>query len=380
MMKLSWVVLVMAVGLSGFTLVASAAGTKTTGEKVVRLHDPLEALAMDGRRVAYDVSSDLSKNPNRVLVWNLSTGRTTKVSGRQTGGADGVTGGHVSQLAIAGTQVSWLVQSASNEEEDDDLYSSSLLKPRERHVAGEVRSSSGCGAGATGPQACVGTWLGGLVGSGNRILVNRWMTDTTGAITKGGLYALDGTRLQPFATGAEAVEAVAADSNRVAVLQWQWAKPATTIHVYSSTRRSLFSVTPAGQPKGVVLSGHNLIVLEPKGKLALYDARTGLLRKTFTLHGNPHYLQALAVQGNIAVYSTPVRYYAGRDAPSESAIRALNLSTGKDRPLGRLPQQITLASIDSTGVVYTNDLWTAKNGYRDELVFLPFKHVAAAVS
>ena len=356
------------------------ASSSAGGMKVVRLHDPLEALAMEGGRVAYDVSSDLSKLPNRVLVWNVGTGKTTKVSGRETGGADGVTGGGVPQLAIAGTRVAWLIQSTSNEESDDDLYTSSLLSPKERHVAGEVRSGNQCGAGRGGYQpACAGTWLGGVVGSGNRILVNRWTTDTTGAVSNAGLYELNGTKFgPPVVTGSAGVEAVAADSKRVAVLQWRWIPGERTIHLYSSSGRPLVSVTPNGQPEAIALSGRNLVVLEHDGKLADYDARTGSLRRTFALHGSPNQ-QVLAVQGNVAVYSTPVRYYPGRDAPSVSGIRAIDLTNGRTRLVGRLPGQITLARIDSTGLVYTNDNWTTHHGYVVQLVFVPFEQVAAAV-
>jgi hypothetical protein len=91
----------------------------------------------------------------------------------------------------------------------------------------------------------------------------------------------------------------------------------------------------------------------------------------------------IAVQGSIAVYSTPARFTKNTDGESivsESAIRALNLSTGKDRPIGRLPGQINLTRIDSTGLVYTNNNWTDKHGYQNKLVVVPFKQLAAAIS
>jgi hypothetical protein len=159
--------------------------------------------------------------------------------------------------------------------------------------------------------------------------------------------------------------------------------PDGTIGLYSTAGKPLAELTPSAQAKRVALSGRNLVVLEPHGKLVLYDANTGSLKKTFSLHGNPDLLlgQALAVQGNIAVYSTPARFSKNTDGESivsESAIRALNLSNGKDRPVGRLPGQINLSRIDSTGLVYTNNNWTDRNGYENKLVFVPFKQVAAA--
>lgn len=346
--------------------VTDRGSTSASGGKILQLHAPLVALAMDGSHIAYVA--------NRVFVWNLGTGKTTQVSGRQADGGRGVT-----QLAIAGARVAWLSQSGGNEESDQDLYASSLLSPKARHVLGVVRSGNQCGAGRGGyAPACAGTWLGGVVGSGKRILVNRWTTDTTGAISNAGLYALKVTTLEPVARGSETVQAVAADSRRAAVLQWRWLPNEKTIHVYSATGRPLVSMTPSRQPEAIALSGRNLVVLTHNGKLFHYDARTGSLGKIFTPHGSPNQ-QVLAVHGNIAVYSTPV-HYSGSGPIVRSAIRALNLSTGKDRPVGYLPGQITLARMDSTGLVYANDLWTSRKGYVNQLVFLPFKRVAAAVS
>jgi outer membrane protein assembly factor BamB len=320
---------------------------------------------MSGKRVAYDVQT----TPNRILVWNVGTGATTKVSGNRTAGADD--GGGVFGLAIAGTQVAWSIGAVSNEEADADLYSSSVLAPKERHVRGVVRYGDACG-GAPGPTpACAGTWLGGPVAAGSRILVNRWTTDTSGAITGGGLYALHGTKLTPFVNGGAAVEAVAADARRVAVVQWRWYYPDATINVFSASGKPLATVTPTAQPKGVALSGRNLLVLEAKGKLVLYDAKTGALKRTFTVHRGWQGA-AIAVHGNVAVYSTPL-------APRPmSRVRALNLTTGKDRLVGRLPGQIPLLRMDSFGLVYANYNYTL-DGYDDRLVFRPFAEVAAAV-
>jgi hypothetical protein len=371
--KLLSVVAVLAVGVTGLVLVASAAGTSAREANGIRPHGVVVALALDGNRLAYALV-------NKVSVWDLETGKQMRVSGEQTGAANGVTGGGVTELAIAGSRVAWLIQSTSNEESDVDLYTSSLLSPKERHVVGEVRSGNQCGAGRGGYQpACAGTWLGGVVGSGNRILVNRWTTDTTGAITEGGLFALKGTKLSPIASGAGMVAAAAADPNRVAVVQWRWHPPGKDVHVYTFSGRRLFNVMPKKQPLGVALNSRNLVVLQRYGQLTVYNARTGALRRTFNLPGRSSFgtsvLGAFASYGNIAVYSLPLRY---RDySPSESAIHALNLTTGKDRVIGRSPGQITLAQIDSVGLVYA----TQGDGYaHNSVVFVPLGRVAAAVS
>jgi hypothetical protein len=369
---LSRVVLVLVSGMMGLGLAASATGTTSSGRKVKKLRAPIEALTMDGRRIAYDVADNrtykkgkLVGGPNRVLVWNVRTGKTTKVSDGQTTGADeSSTGAGVIQLAITGSRVAWLMNVGGNLEGDDYLFTSSLLKPKERHVATEVRTGYEC----SGRHPCAGEWLGGIVAAGNRILVNRWTTDATGSITDGGLYALNGASLKRVVTGTATVEAVAADQQRVVMLHSDG-----TIGLYSTSGTPLHNVTPTAPAEAVALSGRNLVVLESGQKLALYDANTGTLRKTFSLHGTS--LQALAVHGNIAVYAN----WAPRTGASGlSAMRGLNLSSGKDRLIGRLHHEITIARIDSVGLVYANT--DSHGGFAGTLVFLPFKQVAAAVS
>ncbi|HEX3453503.1 MAG TPA: hypothetical protein VHS03_02675, partial [Gaiellaceae bacterium] len=336
--NLSRSLLVLVAGAAGLVLVAGAAGTPASGTKAIQTRGPVAALALDGSRAAFG-------NGPSVIVWDVANGRQTKVGG--------VGDKLLSELAIAGTRVAWRANATSNSESDDYLYTSSLLQPKQRQVAKALRFGSQCGAGESGRlPACTGPWLGGLVGAGKRILVDRWTTNRAGAITGGGLYALQGKRLARVAAGSRTVEAVTADPARVAVVQWRWLRPEKTIHVYSSTGRALWSVVPKSWPPlGIGVSGRNLVVLEPNGALALYDARTGSLRKTFHLHAaippkhqrsysNPQGLQALSVQGNIAVYSKPVRLKRG--IPSESAIHAVNLSTGKDRAVGTSRGQIPL--------------------------------------
>ena len=342
----------------------SPASTLSAHVKVKRLPAPVAALAIDGSQVAYGVGN--------VFAWNVRTGVTTRVS--SVLGSKGA----VIELALAGSRVVWLNNAFGNSESDDYLFTNSVLRPKERLVTQEVRIGDVCGAGGdnrTLPSRCAGKWLGGVVASGKRILVNRWRTTKAAGIGHAGLYTLDGTRFKRVASGAGTVEAVAADAKRVAVQH-----PDGTIGLYSTTGKRLSNVTPRAQAERIALSGRNLVVLEPHGKLALYDTRSGALRKTFSLHGNPDLLlgRALAVQGNIAAYSTPARFSkntSGESIISQSEIRAINLSNGKDRPVGRLPGHIVLARMDSGGLVYSN---YEIGPYR--LAFLPFKQVAAAVS
>lgn len=343
----------------GLTLVASAAGTTAKSPAQIRhVQSRIEALAIDGNRIAYDVGSTLGKNNNKVVVWDLRTGKTTTVSGKRTRTVDdSSTGSGVFQLAIAGTRVAWLANVGGNTEGDDYLFSSSATKPSERKLASEQRFGDNC-AGRSSSH-CAGDWLGGLVGSGSLIALNTWTTDDTGAVTDGVLDELSGTTLTPVATGLRTVEAVSADHGRIAALQ-----PSSDINVYSSGGKLIEAVSTGGS-QTVALSGNRLVVLTRRRQLEIFNLRTGMLGKTFAVHGSvkqpPRDLDA---QGNVAIYAT---------GPS---LHAVNLSSGKDRVIGKLGGGIGLARISSAGVVYSNSRLASKG----TLAFVPLAKIAAAVA
>lgn len=366
MQKLGRALLVLAAGLlSGLTLVASAAGTTATHSSDVRhLRVPVEALALDGSRIAYDAGAKYSSNPqatNKVLVWNVRTGKTVKVSGSKTAAADtSSTGAGVFQLAIAGSRLAWLVNEGGNLEGDDYLFTSSLDKPRERQVASEVRNGDGCPGRSQG--RCAGQWLGGLVGSGSLIAVHRWTTDADGAVTAGQLDVLSGTKVKRVAGGANTVQAVTADGGRVAVLRVDG-----TVALYSAAAKLLQTVNTLNA-EAVALRGKSLLVATKTRRLELYDARTGSLRKTFAASGirQPRNLD---VQGNVAIYTTG----------NAGVLHALNLSSGKDRVIAEPHGGVLLAHLDSAGLAYAGN-GAGTNYGKATLVFLPFARVKAAVS
>jgi hypothetical protein len=361
MQKLGRACLVLAAGLlSGLALVASAAGTTAAhGLKVRHLQVPVAALAIDGSRIAYDASAKLvtkTHATNRVLVWNVRTGKTTKVSGKKTAVVDDVGGAGVFQLAIAGPRVAWLVNEGGNLESDDYLYTSSVTNPKEHRVASALRSGDACGGGGG---HCAGPWLGGLVGSGNLIALNRWTTDSSGAVTAGTLDVLSGSHLESIATGADTVLATAADQGRIVALRSDGA-----VALYSSTGELLRTVTPSSA-RAVALNKHALVVLTKTRTLELYYAPSGSSSRTCAVHGTGT-PQNLGVQGGIAIYSVG------------DSVHAQDLGSCKDRVIGKLPNRIAFARIDSAGLVY------AANGTRNAfgtstLVFVPLARLKAAV-
>jgi len=360
MQKLGLAFLVLATGLlAGLVLLTSASGTSGTSTATFRqLQLPMGALAIDGDRVAYDLNSRSAKKPHttKVLVWNVRTGRTVKVSGKKTAHSDDTgTGAGAFQLAIAGSRVAWIINEGGNLESQDYLLTSSVSHPKERQIATAFRSGDGC----LGREACAGPWLGGLVGSGNVIALNRWTTDSQGNVTSAGLDVLNGTKLKAIATGTPTVQAVSSDVGREAVLHSD-----ESVAVYSHSGDVLMTLPPASAQEAA-LSGNNLVVVTKTRQLQVYDVRSGSLKKTLSTQGRG--LHNLDVQGNIAIYTTG------------KSVRAANLSSGKTRAVGTLGNRIAFARISNAGLAY------AANGTRkafgtSTLVFVPLSRVKAAVS
>jgi len=363
MKKLGRALLALAAGsLLALALVASAAGTTAAhGKKVKNFQQPVAALAVDGNNVAFDLTARSAKQKsavNTVLVWNVKTGKTTTVSGKKTAVVDGVGGSGVFQLAIAGSRVAWLANEGGNLESTDYLFTSSTTQPKERQIASALRSGDG-GCSGRDPAGCTGAWLGGLVGAGSTIAFNRWTSDAVGHVGSGGLYTVNGTQTPPMATGTDTVQAVSEDGGRVAVLRSDG-----SVAVYAKSGSVQATVNPP-IPLAAALSGKNLVVLSKGRKIELYNAQTGALQKTLSTHGKGGPVN-LDVQGNIAIYS------------SNSSVRAVNLSSGKDRAVGSLPNRIAFARIDGAGLAYAAGGVRANYG-KSTLVFKPMASITAAV-
>src|SRR5690349_21979112 len=132
----------------------------------------VESLAFDGTRVAYDVAASYGKKTrcNAVWVWNPVRNTTTRVSAHQTCDADNTsTGAGVRELALAGNRAAWIVNKGGNSESADYLYTSTASQPKERILDAAFRQQDTSGSGIL-----IGNWLGGLVGSGSFLGVNRW--------------------------------------------------------------------------------------------------------------------------------------------------------------------------------------------------------------
>lgn len=387
-MKINRLTLASALPLTMLLMVSSAAGT-AAGTKIKQAPGPINALAMDGSRVAYDVGNARSPSGigNKILVWNLLTGKTVKVSGNRTSQADITsTGAGVRELAIAGKRVAWIINWGGNTESDDYLCVSSVVTPKERKLAEVMRT------GEDPSQYSAGKWISGLVGSGKKLAVNRWTQLDGGKIVSGGLDLVGTQGLQRIAVGPATVRAKSADGGRIAVLRSDG-----SLGVYSTSGSLLVEVTRPESPQialrgklafvptetQVALHGKYLIVTSNKTrKLEVYNSYSGSLIKTLPVRGNVNGEAGnLDVEGTIAVYTVAVRW--SRVARPE--VRIVKLTTGKDKLLARTQGVGTggvFAQIEGPGVVYASNARNTpvKGSTAGTLFFVPFARVAKAVS
>ncbi|HZC75557.1 MAG TPA: hypothetical protein VE220_06250, partial [Gaiellaceae bacterium] len=298
MTTLKGLALVLTAAAVGLAAAGGATGkTSTARAKLRHVNGRIEALAIDGNRIAYGVEPASTRN--RVVVWNVRNGRTTKVSGSgtaQTG--DSSTGSGLFGLAIAGTRVAWLANVGGNTEGDDYVFASTVTNPKERKVAALQRTGDACSGGPRSVNpGCTGDWLLGLVGSGNVIALDRW---TTAPPPDTGSASLDtlGTTLQPIASGVPPLLPLDVDAGRIAVL-----RSPQEVGLYTSSGKLLYALAYS-TVAGAALSGRNLVVLTTSRKLQLFGAQTGSLRKTLSIHGSTRQKPGnLDVQGNIAIYT-----------------------------------------------------------------------------
>jgi hypothetical protein len=319
----------------------------------------IEALAMDGSRVAYDVAAGSGPKAqcNSVFVWNVSRHTTTSVSGRETCGADNTsTGAGVRELALAGSRVAWIVNEGGNSESGDYLYVSSVARPGERVLATAFRTGDVSGI-------LTGNWLGGLVGSGAFLAVDHWATDSHGEVTSSRLQRI-GTRLGDLAEGNGTMLAEATDGRQVAVLRGDG-----TIGLYSTRGALLRTVTPTHGATELALRRDYLAVLTSADTLEVYNSHSGRRLRTWRV---AHGARSLDMSSGFATYIAP---FPGGGYARLVHIR--RLKGGRDHVLPATPPQLISVQIEPVGLVYA--LNRVAPGERGTLVFFPMSRVVRTV-
>jgi hypothetical protein len=310
----------------------------TTGE--------IESIAMDGARVAYAVKSDTC---TKVIVLNVLTRSAAVVSGVKTCDADNSsTGAGVREIAVAGPRIAWIVNQGGNSESDDYLYTATLGAQRERLVASAFRSGDVDGVLA-------GAWIGHLVGSGDRIAVNRFTTDKAGTITQASLQRLD-TGLTTLALGSQSLYSVSLDLHRVAVLRTDH-----TVAIYDTeSRRLLLTIRPTSAHE-IALRKDYLVVLTATKTIEVYNSHTGALLKRWPVAAGA---SRLDVHSGIAVYAV------GR------TVFEVRLADGRDAPLATAPRAIEGLEIEAPGVVYAYNTFRKLQDVGN-LAFVPLRQATS---
>ena len=341
MRTLTLAALALAIAVPAAAALGPAAKTKNTAGWI-------ESLAMDGPRVAYAVEGT-GGGCTKVVVWNVVTGSAALASGPATCGADSTsTGGGVTQIAIAGTRLAWVVNQGGNSESSDSLYTASLPAPKERLLVSTVRTGDVDGT-------LTGGWIGGLVGNGDRIAVNRWTTNESGEVQTGTLQRV-GARLATVSSGMTALHAQALDLRRVAVL-----RASGDVAVYDVDSGGLYVTVKPSSARQVVLRKDYIVVLTRTKSLEIYNSHTGaFVRKWPVVAGATR----LDVHSGIAVYAV------GR------TVHALRLRDGSDIVVATAPRAIEGLAIEPAGLVYA---YNTVKGTKDlgNLAFVPLAKVNA---
>jgi hypothetical protein len=352
----SAVVALTALLLVGLVALDGAAATRP-GSLQKRTAGLVEALAMDGSHIAYDISGGYGSRSrcNEVYVWNVARNRTTQVSGRQTCGADSTsTGAGVRELALAGGRAAWIVNQGGNSESGDYLYVSSLARPHERVVASAFRTGNVDGI-------LTGNWLGGLVGAKSFLGVNHWSTDSQGAVTSACLQGV-GARLSDLADGASTMVARSSDGKLVAVLHTDG-----TVGLYT-TRGQLLRVVAPRTATEVAVRGDYLAVLTTADTMEVYNSHSGKRLRTWRV---AHGARSLDIGSGFAAYAAP--FPRGGYA---RLVHVRGLKSGRDRVLVTTPPELRAVRLEPAGLAYAfNRIAPERPG---AVVFVPMSRVVRA--
>jgi hypothetical protein len=340
-------------------VVLDGAAATSPGTLQKRAGGRIEALAMDGSRVAYDVAGEYgTRHPcNEIYVWNVDRKATTRVSGRQTCSADNSsTGAGVRELALAGGRAAWIVNQGGNSESGDHLYVSTVAGPHERVLATAFRTGDVSGI-------LTGNWLGGLVGAGSFLGVGHWATDTSGSVNSARLQKV-GARLTDLAQGAGTMLAKSTDGKLVAVL-----RDDGSIGVYSTRGALLRTVTPAKGATEVAIRGDYLAVLTTADTLEVYNSHSG--RRLHSWRA-AHHASSLDVSSGLATYAAP--FPGGGYA---RVVHVRRLKSGRDRVLVTTPPALIGVRIEPRGLVYAfNRIGPGQPG---TLGFVPMSRIVRAI-
>jgi hypothetical protein len=329
--------------------VAHAVGAPAAKPTTVTTKGAIEALALDGRRVAYDLEAR-ELGCNTVHVRDVHTGKDVVVSGAGTCEADSTsTGAGVRELTLGGARVAWVVNLGGNTESVDTLYTAVAGVTKEKKLAQAIRTGDVDGE-------LVGDWLGNLAGDGDLLVANRWKT-LEGGEQDGQQIVRVASGLTGLFFGPGALSVRSVDTGRIAVHNGR------AVFVRNAAGGLVTSFQPAATIRDVALRKDYAVVLTSAPALEVHDAATGAHVKTIPV---PAEGRALDVHANIATIGIG------------KTIRAVRLATGVQATIAATPKPVVDVQIDDAGVVYAFNPATGVKGV-GKLVFLPLSLVQSKV-
>jgi hypothetical protein len=240
------------------------------------------------------------------------------------------------------------VNQGGNTESSDSLYTASLPAPKERLLVSTVRIGDIDGT-------LTGGWIGGLVGSGDRIAVNRWTTNESGEVQTGTLQRV-GARLTTVSSGTTALHAQMLDLRRGAVL-----RASGEVAVYDVDSGGLYVTVKPSSARQVALRKDYIVVLTRTKSIEIYNSHTGVFVRKWPVAAGA---SRLDVHSGIAVYAV------GR------TVHALRLDDGSDAIVATAPRAVEGLAIERPGLVYA---YNTVKGVKDvgNLAFVPLAKVNA---
>jgi hypothetical protein len=268
---------------------------------------PIQALAMDGLRVALAVGAP-ANGCDRVLYWNVAWSPVQRISARLGPTcAPGVRGTRIGAVAIGGFRAEWLAASPDGTR----LIAGSPLC--QEWVVRHLDSDRLTGIAADGSTIAYATTSR-----------EQGMRGATSIGIVSGAW-----RAHQITTGIGAPRALAADGTRVAIL---W--PDGTSEVRGISGRLIARVN-VGAARSLALEGTSLAVLRP-GRLDVFDTRSGRRVRSFAARG----ATGLDLHYGVAAFAR------GRDAV------VLDTRTGRTAVVGRAPTGLVGVQIEGPGLAY----------------------------
>jgi hypothetical protein len=358
---------------------------------------PIGGLALDGTEAAFAKavpSTDCTEQ--RVYRWNLATGGTSRVSGAKTCAlaSSTSTGAGIFTIGLAGSHnAAWLYNYGGNSISGERLFSTTAKPGKDTVLATAYRRYfkgswiGGLVSDADGSRLTYATWSTGATGSNSATSAKSARgprgpngpigpTSATGVVTESALWRISGSTTYRIAKGSGAVIAASGDAGRIALLRSDGSAA-----IYGTAGNFVRKIVGAdfpcipGQPgparcagEAIALTGNLVAVLaDPNpwgqaGSIKVYDRTSGKL-----LHTWPNITAwTFDAYAGIAIYGT------------DFDLHAIDLRTGKNTVVAETSYTIGGARFDKAGLLYYfNGPWSETNGQNGQLVFVPFKTIAA---